>query len=74
MIERLEAIDKKYNDINKELMNPDVLSDIKKTLELNKELAELKEPYDAYQKLKKIDADIESDKMVIDDPELGEMV
>ena len=74
MIERLEAIDKNYNDINKELMNPDVLSDIKKTLELNKELAELKEPYDAYQKLKKIDADIESDKMVIDDPELGEMV
>ena len=51
MIERLEAIDKNYNDINKELMNPDVLSDIKKTLELNKELAELKEPYDAYQKL-----------------------
>ena len=74
MIERLEAIDKKYNDINKELMNPDVLSDIKKTLELNKELADLKEPYDAYQKLKKIDNDIESDKMVVDDPELGEMV
>ena len=68
MIERLETIEKKYNEINQELMNPDVLSDIKKTLELNKELSELKEPYDAYQKLKKIDNDIESDKMVIDDP------
>ena len=46
MIERLENIEKKYNEINQELMNPDVLSDIKKTLELNKELSELKESYD----------------------------
>ena len=74
MIERLETIEKKYNEITKELMNPDVLSDINKTLKLNKELADLKESYDAYQKLKKIDNDIENDKMVIDDPELSEMV
>lgn len=74
MIERLETIEKKYNDIEEELMNPDVLSDINKTLKLNKELSDLKESYDAYQTLKKIDNDIEADKMVIDDPELGEMV
>ena len=74
MIERLETIESKYNDISKELMNPEVLSDINKTLKLNKELSDLKESYDAYQKLKKIDNDIEADRMVIDDPELGEMV
>lgn len=74
MIERLETIEKKYNEINQELMDPEVLSDINKTLKLNKELSDLKEPYDAYKKLKKIDNDIEADKMVIDDPELGEMV
>ena len=74
MIERLETIESKYNDISKELMNPEVLSDINKTLKLNKELSDLKEAYDAYQELKKIDNDIETDKMVIDDPELGEMV
>ena len=74
MIERLETIESKYNDISKELMNPEVLSDINKTLKLNKELSDLKEAYDAYQKLKKIDNDIEADRMVIDDPELGEMV
>ena len=74
MIERLETIEKKYNDITEELMNPDVLSDINKTLKLNKELSDLKESYDAYQLLKKIDNDIEADKMVVDDPELGEMV
>ena len=74
MIERLETIEKKYNEISRELMNPEVLSDINKTLKLNKELSGLKESYDAYQTLKKIDNDIESDKMVIDDPELSEMV
>ncbi len=74
MIERLETIEKKYNEITKELMNPDVLSDINKTLKLNKELSDLKDSYDAYQLLKKIDNDIDADKMVIDDPELGEMV
>jgi len=74
MIERLETIESKYNEISKELMNPEVLSDINKTLKLNKELSDLKEAYDAYQKLKKIDNDIEADRMVIDDPELGEMV
>ena len=74
MIERLITIENKYNEISKELMNPEVLSDINKTLKLNKELSDLKESYDAYQKLKKIDNDIEADKMVIDDPELGEMV
>lgn len=74
MIERLETIENKYNEISKELMNPEVLSDINKTLKLNKELSDLKESYDAYQKLKKIDNDIEADKMVMDDHELGEMV
>ena len=39
MIERLETIEKKYNEINNELMNPEVLGDINKTLKLNKELA-----------------------------------
>ena len=33
MIERLETIEKKYNEINEELMNPEILSDIKKTLD-----------------------------------------
>ena len=74
MIERLETIESKYNEISEELMNPEVLSDINKTLKLNKELSDLKESYDAYQELKKIDNDIEADRMVIDDPELGEMV
>lgn len=73
MIERLESIEKKYNKLNQELMSPDVLSDIKKTLELNKEIADLKLSYDAYQQYKKIENDILSALEITSDPELGEM-
>lgn len=73
MIERLESIEKKYNKLNQELMSPDVLSDIKKTLELNKEIADLKLSYDAYQQYKKIENDILAALEITSDPELGEM-
>ena len=73
MIERLQSIEKKYNELNYELMKPEVLSDIKKTLELNKEISNLKDSYDAYQKYKKIENDLVEASEIISDPELGEM-
>lgn len=72
MIERLESIENKYNEITNELMKPEVLSDIKKTLKLNKEQAELTDAYEAYQKYKKINNDISSAEEMINDKELGE--
>ena len=72
MIERLIAIEEKYNELSSELSKPDVLSDIKKTLELSKEQASLKDAYDAYQKYKKIESDLEEAKEMTKDPELGE--
>ena len=33
MIERLTAIEEKYNELSSELSKPEVLSDIKKTIE-----------------------------------------
>lgn len=72
MIERLTAIEEKYNELAKELSTQEVLSDIKKTLELTKEQASLKEAYDAYQKYKKIESDLQEAKEMSKDPELGE--
>jgi len=72
VIERLENIEKKYNEITNELMKPEVLSDIKKTLELNKEQSELTESYNAYQTYKKIEEDIESATEMSKDPEFAE--
>lgn len=72
MKERLIAIEEKYNELQKELNKPEVISDVKQMLKLNKESADLKEAYDAYQKLKKIESDLEDASEMTKDPELGE--
>jgi len=72
MIERLQSIEIKYNEITSELMKPEVLSDIKRTLELNKEQAELTSVYNAYQEYKRINEDIISAEEMIKDPEMEE--
>jgi len=73
MIERLESIETRYNEINEELMKPEIVSNIKETLSLSKEQASLRDAYEAYQKYKKLISDIEDAKEMSKDPELGEM-
>ena len=72
MIERLQNIEKRYNELNEELMKPENISNIKKTLELTKEQANLKDAYEIYQVYKKLISDIESAEELVKDPELGE--
>ncbi len=72
MIERFEAIEARYNELQNELMKPEVFGDIKKATELNKEQSSLKEAYDVYQQYKKILENMENDKAMMKDPELGE--
>ena len=72
MIERLENIEKRYNEITDELTNPEVFNDIKKTTALSKEQASLKENYDAYQEYKKVLENIKEAKELMKDPEMSE--
>ena len=72
MIERLENIGKRYLELQEEIMKPEVLSDIKKTLALTKEQAALKDAYEGYQEYKKILEGINDAKELVKDPELGE--
>ena len=71
MIERLENIEKRYNELVKLLSDPEILSDIKKTTELSKEQSSLSENYEAYQEYKKVLSDIEAAKEMMKDPEMG---
>lgn len=73
MIDRLEATLKRYNEINDELSNPDVFSDIKKMTELSKEKNRLEELVSNYSEYKNVLKGIEDDKDLIHDEELGEM-
>ncbi|MBR3229263.1 MAG: peptide chain release factor 1 [Bacilli bacterium] len=72
MKERLIAIEEKYNELKEKLNNPEIVSDVKQMVKINKEMSDLKEPYDAYQRLKKIDEDMEEAKEMTKDAELGE--
>lgn len=72
MIERLEVIEKRYLELNEEMMNPDNLANVKKTLELTKEQASIRDAYEAYQEYKKVLSDLEEAKEMVKDPELGE--
>ncbi len=73
MIERLEAIKTRYEELNTELMKPEVISNVKKTLELTKEQASLRDAYEIYGEYKKVLTGIEEAKEMVHDPELGEM-
>ncbi len=72
MIERLQNIETRYNELTELLSNPDVLSDIKKTTELSKEQSTLRENYEAYQEYKKVLANIEAAKEMVKDPDMAE--
>ena len=73
MLERLEMIRNRYDELSNELMKPEILSDIKKTLELTKEQSSLKDAYEAYDKYLKILNAINDAKEMLKDAEMGEI-
>lgn len=73
MIERLQNIENRYNEIENELSKPEVISNIKETTSLAKEQSSLREAYDAYQEYKKLTSGIEEAEEMLHDPELSEM-
>ena len=73
MLERLQKIEDKYLELEHELEQSETISNIKRTLEITKEQASLREAYEAYQTYKKVLSDINDAKEMIKDPELSEM-
>ncbi len=72
MIERLQIIESRYNEINDLLTKPEIISDVKNMTNLSKEQANLKDAYQAYQEYKKILEDIEAAKEMLKDSDLQE--
>ncbi len=73
MIERLEIIKKRYNELVEELGNPEVLADYTKTMELSKEKGRLEPTVNKYNELKSTKEEIEGLKDMVNDPEMGEI-
>ncbi len=72
MIERLEIINNRYEEINKELLNPEILKDVRKTSELSKEAKSLEETVNCYKELLQLNEDITAAKEMVKDPEMSE--
>ena len=72
MIERLEATEKRYNEIGEELSSPEIISDIKKMTELSKERTRLEKTVEVYKEYKKVLSDIEGAKELLHDKDMAE--
>ena len=72
MLERLEIIKKRYDEINQQLLDPSVLSDINKTRELSKEASGLEDTVNCYSKYEKVLADIEAANEMLKDSDMAE--
>ena len=75
MIERLESIARRYEELNQILMDPSIASDIKKMTEASKEQASLEKAFNLYQEYKQVLSGIEEAKELLqeDDEEIQEM-
>lgn len=76
MIEKLEAIKIRFEEVSEAIQNPDVVSDMKRYTSLTKEYKELNKIVEVYKQYKNILDNIESSKKVLNtekDPDFREM-
>jgi len=73
MFERLNAIVQKYNELQTELTNPEIISDYNKLKVLSKESSDLEVIVKKYQEYKDTENSLEDAKVLMKDEELKEM-
>lgn len=75
MLERLESMERRYEELGHILMDPEIGNDIKKMTEVTKEQASLQFAYDLYQEYKQVVTAITEAKELLNesDPEIKEM-
>ena len=66
MFDKLEAILKRYTDIEESLQDQTVINDYKKYAELNKELKNIESVVVLYKQYKQLSADLQNYKMSLD--------
>ena len=76
LLEKLEGVAKRFLEVGELITQPEIISDMKRYVKLNKEYKELKKVYDAYVIYKDIVENIKSSKQILEeekDEELREM-
>ena len=70
MIERLDRIEESFNNLQKELSNPDIYSDMEKMKKISKEASDLQETVDTYKEYKQVLKDLSDAKEMLKDKDL----
>lgn len=65
LLDKLESLANKYNELQTQLNDPEVVSDIKKLIKLNKDIKELEPVMTAYKEYSNVVANIESAKELL---------
>lgn len=73
MIERLELLTNRYNEINDELLKPETLSNFNIQKKLNKEKSSIEAAVNKYKEYKATTEEIEGLKELVNDPEMQEI-
>lgn len=76
MLDKLVHIENRYIELREQMMNPDIINDMQKSIAISKELSSLQEVYDLSQEYKKYDWQINEAKEILNnesDPEMLEM-
>ena len=71
MIERLEIIKKRYEELSEELINPEIINDYNKFKTISKEHSDLETIVKKYEELTNVTEEIEGLKLMVNDPEMG---
>jgi len=71
--DKLQPFINRYNEINDLLISPDITSDIKRMTELSKEQSSIEPIVEKAKEYIQVVEDIEENKMLLDDAELGEL-
>lgn len=78
MLDKLKSVEEKFEDINAQLCDPDIVSDMEKYRKLMQDVKHLTPIVEKYREYKKVVADLEEAKMLLDegglDKDFREMV
>jgi len=73
MLDKLEAIKNRFDEVSELIVDPNIISDMKQYIQLNKEYKDLQPIIEAYQEYKNILSNIENAKEMLKDDEMKEM-
>ena len=73
MLDKLEAIKVRFDEVSQLIVDPNIISDMKQYIQLNKEYKDLEPIIEAYKSYKNLLSNLENAKELLKDDEMKEM-